>query len=91
LAAAAVARDDAITPFDTTAIDDLVLAYLRTFFAADVGPLVDRWHGIYVKHADAPYAVFSPEPGVTAVTALGGHGMTLSFGLAEQTVNELVD
>jgi hypothetical protein len=36
------------------------------------------------------YTVFSPEAGVTAVAALGGHGMTLSFGLAEQIVGELI-
>jgi FAD dependent oxidoreductase TIGR03364 len=82
--------DDDITPFDKTDVDDLVLAYLRTFLAADVGPTVERWHGIYVKQPGAPYTVFSPEAGVTAVAALGGHGMTLSFGLAEQIVGELV-
>ena len=82
--------DEAIGPFDSTAIDDLVLVYLRTFFAAGVGPLVEHWHGIYVKHPEAAYVVFAPEPGVTAVTALGGHGMTLSFGLAEQTVREVL-
>jgi D-hydroxyproline dehydrogenase subunit beta len=83
--------DAAITPFDRPEIDELVLDYLRTF--VDVSPfhIVERWHGIYVKHPTAPYRVFSPEAGVTAVAALGGHGMTLSFGLAEHVVREIVD
>ena len=46
---------------------------------------------MYVKHPDQPYCVFSPDAGVIAVAALGGHGMTLSFGLAEQVVSQLVD
>lgn len=83
--------DDAITPFDKPAIDDLVLAYLRTFLDAHTINIVERWHGVYVRHANAPYCVLSPDAGVVAVAALGGHGMTLSFGLAEQVVSQLVD
>jgi glycine/D-amino acid oxidase-like deaminating enzyme len=83
--------DGAITPFDKPAIDELVLAYLRTLFDAGDFRIAERWHGIYVKHPDAPYCVFSPEAGVTAVAALSGHGMTLSFGLAEQVVAPVVD
>jgi FAD dependent oxidoreductase TIGR03364 len=83
--------DEAITPFDKPEVDQLVLDYLRTFLAADALDIVERWHGVYVKHPQDPYCVFSPEDGVTAVAALGGHGMTLSFGLAEQVVSELVD
>lgn len=82
--------DAAITPFDKSAIDELVLSYLRTFFAPADVRLAERWHGIYVKHPEAPYCVLSPDDGVTAVTALGGHGMTLSFGLAEQVVVQVL-
>lgn len=83
--------DDTITPFDKPWIDELVLTYLRTFLNASALTIVERWHGIYVKHPEAPYCVFSPEAGVTGVVALGGHGMTLAFGLAEQVVNQLVE
>lgn len=78
--------DADITPFDRPAVDALVLQYLDTLLAAPTGELVERWHGIYVKHPSAPYVVLSPADGVTAVAGLGGHGMTLSFGLAEQLV-----
>ena len=82
---------DAITPFDKPAIDELVLEYLRTFLELEAVDITERWHGIYVKHPRDPYCVCAPEPRVTAVAALGGHGMTLSFGLAEQIVRVSVD
>ena len=69
--------DAAITPFDKPPIDDLVLDYLRTFIDAPPFHIAERWHGVYVKSASAPYIVNSPEPDVTIVAGLGGHGMTL--------------
>jgi len=82
--------DGAITPFDKLEVDGLVLAYLQTFFDLEAS-VIERWHGVYVKHPRDPYCVFSPEAGVTAVAGLGGHGMTLSFGLAEQVVATHID
>jgi FAD dependent oxidoreductase TIGR03364 len=80
--------DDLISPFDKPAIDDLVLDYLRSFLNAEPITIVERWHGIYVKHPAQPYCVAAPEPGVTALAGLGGHGMTLSFALADQHVED---
>ena len=82
--------DAAITPFDRPAIDELVLEYLRTFIDVSNLEIAERWHGIYVKHPTEPYCVLAPEDGVTAVAALGGHGMTLSFGLAEHVVRQVL-
>jgi hypothetical protein len=45
-----------------------------------------RWHGIYVKHPTAPYVIARPTPETLAVAGVGGMGMTLSFGLAEQVL-----
>ena len=78
----------AIEPFDKPAIDDLVLDYLGTFLAVPGLRIAARWHGTYVKHPTEPYIVARPAPGVTAVTGVGGAGMTLSFGLAERVVRE---
>jgi FAD dependent oxidoreductase TIGR03364 len=77
---------EAIEPFDKPHVDDLILAYLRTFVTPPDLTIAARWHGVYVKHPSEPYVVARPMPATLAVTGVGGAGMTLSFGLAEQTV-----
>jgi FAD dependent oxidoreductase TIGR03364 len=79
---------DAIEPFDNPRIDELILAYLNTFLTIPDLTIAARWHGIYVKHPTAAYVVARPAPQVLAVTGVGGAGMTLSFGLAEQIVSD---
>jgi FAD dependent oxidoreductase TIGR03364 len=80
----------AIEPFDKDEIDRLVLRYLSSFLTAPDGQLdiASRWHGIYVKHPEKPLLVERPDAGVTVVTGVGGAGMTLSFGIAEQVVRD---
>jgi FAD dependent oxidoreductase TIGR03364 len=78
----------AITPFDNPTIDRLVLEYLDSFLPIPGLTIASRWHGVYVKHPKEPFVVLEPAPAVTAVTGLGGAGMTLSFGLAEKVVEE---
>src|SRR5208282_963414 len=77
---------DAIEPFDKTRIDDLILDYLRRFMNIPDLEVAARWHGIYVKHPTQPYLAARPAVETLAVTAVGGAGMTLSFGLAERLV-----
>jgi FAD dependent oxidoreductase TIGR03364 len=75
-----------IEPFDKSEIDDWILGYLKTFLDVPGLRIASRWHGTYAKHAENPYVIIHPVPGVTAITGTGGAGMTLSFGLAEQVV-----
>jgi len=82
---------DAITPFDRSEIDDLVLGYLRGFLDIGDVPIVERWHGIYLKNRDGAWFVAQPTPEATVVTGMGGAGMTLSMGLAEKVVSGLLD
>jgi FAD dependent oxidoreductase TIGR03364 len=81
---------DAIEPFDKSRIDDLIIDYLRRFVSIPALAIAARWHGIYVKHPTEPYVVARPSPEVLAVTGVGGAGMTLSFGLAEQLVSDFL-
>jgi FAD dependent oxidoreductase TIGR03364 len=76
----------AVDPFDRAEIDELILGYARAFLRAPAMEIAQHWHGVYAKHPAQPFASLSPAPNVRVVTATGGSGMTLSFGLAEQTV-----
>jgi FAD dependent oxidoreductase TIGR03364 len=79
----------AIDIFNKTEIDELILRDLRRFLVAPDLSISERWYGVYAKHREQPYVVLDAAPGVRIVTAVGGSGMTLSFGLAEQIVREM--
>ncbi len=82
--------DADIEPFDKPEIDTLILDYLRTFLNVarpeDRGPLAR-----HLCQAPARRLLYrrQPAPGVTAITGVGGAGMTLSFGLAEQVLRTI--
>jgi len=76
-------------PFDSEEVNKIILKYLSSF--ADLGNLqiTERWHGIYPKVSGQLNLITEPEPGVTIVNGLGGAGMTLSFGVAEEVVGKM--
>jgi glycine/D-amino acid oxidase-like deaminating enzyme len=76
----------AVDIFNKAEIDDLIMRNVRTFLRAPDLSIAQRWYGVYAKHPEKPWVVIDPAPGVRIVTAVGGSGMTLSFGLAEQTI-----
>jgi FAD dependent oxidoreductase TIGR03364 len=78
--------DEAIEPFDKAEIEEWILGYLGTFLTAPDLRIASRWHGTYAKHPTEPFLILRPSPGVTVVTGVGGAGMTLAFGLADQVV-----
>jgi glycine/D-amino acid oxidase-like deaminating enzyme len=82
---------DTIEPFDKQEIEELILAYLRSFLAISDFPIAARWHGVYAKHPTEAFLIAHSRPGVTAVTGVGGAGMTMSFGLAEHVVQSLTE
>jgi FAD dependent oxidoreductase TIGR03364 len=79
--------DDEMEPFDKLAIDDLILRELRKIICLPDWTIVERWHGVYSKHATDPFFEAEPMPGVHICTATGGAGMTMSFGIAERFWN----
>ena len=76
----------AVDIFNREEVDDLMLRYIRGFLVAPSFRIAQRWYGVYAKHPTEPYLVLEPEPGVRILTSPGGSGMTLSFGIAEETV-----
>lgn len=73
-----------VEPFDSEDVNQIILNYLRSFTHLDDIQVTERWHGVYPKLSDGLNLLVEPEPGVTIVNCLGGAGMTLSFGLAEE-------
>ena len=72
-------------PFDKQFINQLILDYMKQFATFKDWQMIQSWHGIYPKITNGQTDfVYSPEQGVTIVNGLGGNGMTLSFGLAEE-------
>jgi D-hydroxyproline dehydrogenase subunit beta len=78
-----------VEPFDLEEVNEIILEYLNSF--VDLGDLriTERWHGVYPKVKDNTSLIIRPEPGVTIVNGLGGAGMTLSFGLAEEVIETI--
>lgn len=79
----------AVDIFDRAEIDELILTYARRFLRLPDGTIAQRWHGVYAKHPEKAFVRMTPARQVRVVTAAGGSGMTLSFGLAEETIGDL--
>jgi len=74
-------------PFDKEFINTMVLEYLRQFAQFQDWTVSESWNGIYPKLTDGGTDLFfSPEPHVYIVNGLGGAGMTMSFGFAEECI-----
>lgn len=74
-------------PFDRDFVNKMILDYLRKFARFKDWSVSESWNGIYAKLTDGEGDLFfSPEPYVYVVNGVGGAGMTLSFGLAEELV-----
>jgi FAD dependent oxidoreductase TIGR03364 len=74
-------------PFDKEFINKMILGYLRSFARLKDWSVSQTWNGTYTKLTDGEADLFfSPEPYVYVINGLGGAGMTLSFGLAEELV-----
>jgi FAD dependent oxidoreductase TIGR03364 len=75
-------------PFLNDSLDRLIADYLATFARVPDPRVAQRWMGMYAKIPGKTDLIAHPQPGVTIINALGGAGMTLSFGLAEELVPE---
>ena len=75
-----------VSPFDSEAINRLILDYLDTFAHFPDAAIAETWHGIYPKLPGKTDFVTEAEPGVWIVNGLSGAGMTMSFGLAHELV-----
>jgi FAD dependent oxidoreductase TIGR03364 len=78
------------SPFNSERIDKLILDYLSGFARFRDETIIERWHGIYSKMTNGEGSTYKTVlPGVHILNGLGGAGMTLSFGLAEEICAKL--
>jgi FAD dependent oxidoreductase TIGR03364 len=74
-------------PDSRAEVDELILDALRKFACVPDLRIAARWQGIYLKSKiGQTQVILRPRERVTMVTAMGGLGMTLSWGLAHKTV-----
>jgi FAD dependent oxidoreductase TIGR03364 len=77
-------------PFDHHNINTLVLDYLKNMMHIEDWSLVQTWNGVYPKMTNNTTDLFlKVEPGVYLLNGIGGNGMTLSFGFAEDAISQL--
>lgn len=74
-------------PFCDESLDDLLLGYARRLLGDQFG-VSKRWQGVYAS-AKEPYLLAAPSPQVRVVSVTTGVGMTISFGLAKQVIDDL--
>lgn len=75
-----------VEPFDRSEVEQAILDELLRFARFPVTQVAERWHGVYPALPGQSELVLYPAAGVTVVNGLGGAGMTLAFGLADELV-----
>jgi FAD dependent oxidoreductase TIGR03364 len=78
-----------VSPFDDPVINELILRYARARLKVPSLQIAEQWHGVYASHPDQPWLLITPCEDVRILTVTRGNGMTMSFGLAEQTLLEM--
>jgi FAD dependent oxidoreductase TIGR03364 len=77
-------------PFDKHLINQLILDYLKNLVNIDHWKLIETWNGTYPKMTNGKTDLhIEVENGVHILNGIGGNGMTLSFGLAEEIINKI--
>jgi D-hydroxyproline dehydrogenase subunit beta len=77
-------------PFDSELVNDRIMEYLQSFVGPVEMKITERWHGVYPKVQGNLDLILEPEPDVIIINGLGGAGMTLGFGLAEEVVDKFL-
>jgi FAD dependent oxidoreductase TIGR03364 len=78
----------AVDIFDKPAINRLILDYAKRYLRAPTMEIAEEWHGVYAKHPEHAYMRSNPADDIHMITVTSGIGMTMAFGLAEQTFRQ---
>ena len=77
-------------PFDKVEINDMILKYLKQLVHIEDWKMTQSWNGVYPIMSNGDTDLFlKADDGVYILNGIGGHGMTMSFGYAEEIINNL--
>ncbi len=73
-------------PGNSAAINHIILNWAEKYLNLSEVKINETWHGVYVKNMGGEiYSRLMPADNIRIVNAVGGQGMTISFGVAEET------
>ena len=76
-----------LDPFNRDFLNEMILNYLKGFARFKNWEVQQNWLGVYPKLTNGETEfIHEPESGVMIINGLGGNGMTLSFGLADEII-----
>lgn len=78
------------SPFRPESAQELLLQETQRLFGVPRPRVIERWQGVYAK-GEREFLRRQVAPGVVALAATTGIGMTCGLGLAEEAVRETVD
>ena len=77
-------------PFDKVEINNMILDYLKQLVNIEDWQMTQSWNGIYPIMTNGETDLFlKADESVYILNGIGGHGMTMSFGFAEEIINNL--
>lgn len=81
-----------LSPFNRSEVDEAILTYLGQFADFPDLKIEERWEGMYPIFTDGRFLLREePVEGVRVFNGLGGAGMTLSLGAAEDHLRQWLD
>lgn len=83
--------DNDFAPGIKTEINEIILSWLDKYLALPPYKVKEAWAGCYLKNNEGDiYCRVSPSKNIQIINGVGGQGMTIAFGLAEETFNNWV-
>lgn len=83
-------RTDTTTdPFLSEQTSDTLLNAAAHLLGTGNFQVLQRWQGVYATSPQQSFLIEHPQANVTAVSVTSGIGMTISFGLARKTFDQL--
>jgi FAD dependent oxidoreductase TIGR03364 len=83
--------DDVAEPFQTSAVEALILAEFEAGTGMVAPPVAERWRGSYAWSPTTSLVVEAPASDVRVVVVTSGNGASTAFAVGEEVIGELYD